>query len=168
MKASRPLRNSETQITDRDEIIKILDSCERCRIGFSDDGEPYMVPINYGYTYIDNVLTVFFHCASEGRKMDIIKKNPLVCFEVDYDTRLNPDDSPGKIAIKYESIVGVGTVQIVDDFHEKRRILGNMMKKFHRYNPFYHPTPLTDNRVHEVVILKLALDEFKAKRLLHI
>jgi len=165
---TREMRKKEGLVTSREEITTILDRCERCRLGFSEDGIPYVIPMNYGYTFDNDVLTLFFHGASEGRKIDIISKNPLVCFEVDCEYRLNPDDSPERHAVKWESIVGTGTIEYVTDFNEKRMILGNMMRKFRRYNPLYRPTPLTDDRVIHVTIFKLALDEFQAKRVQHI
>ena len=165
---TREMRMKDKQVTDRDEILEIINNCERCRLGFSDDGVPYVIPINFGFTYEDGALTLFFHCAAEGRKMDIIKKNPVVCFEMDCDYRLNPKENVDKNAIKYESVIGTGIIKIVEDHQEKRMILGNMIKKFRRYNPLYRPNPLTDDRVRGVVIMKLKAHEFKAKRLYHI
>jgi len=164
----REMRTKDCLITNKEEIQTILDHCERCRLGFSEDGVPYVIPMNYGYTFENDVLTLFFHGASEGRKIDIIRKNPLVCFEIDCDYRLNPDASPQRHAVKWESIVGTGTIEYVTDFNEKRMILGNMMRKFRRYNPLYRPNPLTDDRVIHVTIWKLVLDEFQAKRVKHI
>jgi nitroimidazol reductase NimA-like FMN-containing flavoprotein (pyridoxamine 5'-phosphate oxidase superfamily) len=162
------MRLKEKQVTDRAEILDIIKKCERCRLGFSEDGIPYVIPINYGFTFTDGVLTLFFHCAGEGRKIDVIKKNPLVCFEIDCHTRIDPGQNPDKFAIIYESLVGTGTMEFVNDFNEKRTILGNMIRKFRSFNPLYHPNPLTDNRVDEVTIMKLVLDEYKAKRAYHL
>ena len=168
MKEPRPMRKQECRITGREEIRNILETGAICRLGFCENGVPYVIPINYGYTYIDDVITLFFHCAGEGRKIDIIKKNPVVCFEVDCVERLNPNDNPERHSLKWESIIGSGMIEIVPDFDEKRMMLGNMMKVFRGYNPNYRPTPLTDIRVHEVTMLKLTLDEFQAKRVMHI
>ena len=75
MAEPRKMRKQWCRITSREEIRAILDSCERCRLAFSDDGASYVVPMNYGYTYIDDVLTLFFHSSVQGRKIDIIHKN---------------------------------------------------------------------------------------------
>jgi len=123
--------------------------------------------MNYGYTYENGVITLFFHSSGEGRKVEIIKQNPVVCFEIDYDTKLNPDDNPDRHAVMWESLIGTGTAQIVTNLDEKRRMLGNMMRKFRGYNPHYRPTPLTESRVIDVLMIKLVLDEFKAKRVFH-
>jgi len=155
------------QITDTEEIRAILENSGICRLGFSENGVPYVIPINYGYTYKDGVITLFFHSTRIGRKIDIMKENPLVCFEADYVIRIDPDKNPDRNAVIWESIVGTGTMQEVTDFDEKRLLLGNMMRVFKRYNPHYCPTPLTDSRVINIKVFKLVLDEFKAKRLYH-
>ena len=162
------MRTAEKEVKSHDEILEIINNCDRCRLGFSENGMPYIVPMNYGFTYSGGQLTLFFHCAGEGRKMDIIKQNPVVCFEMDCDYHLNPGEDNGGNKVKYESIIGTGTIRVVGDHNEKKKILGNMMKKFRRYNPLYRPNPLTDDRVRGVTVLKLKADEFKAKRLFHI
>jgi len=167
MTQTRKLRTGY-QITDREEIKSILDNAAICRLGFSEQGIPYVIPINYGYTYENDIITLFFHSGREGRKLEIIKTNPIVCFEADTVQRLNPEEDPGGNAIKWESIIGTGTIEDVTDFDEKKFMLGNMMKIFKKYNPYYKPNPLTDSRIINIKMLKLVLDEFKAKRLHHI
>jgi nitroimidazol reductase NimA-like FMN-containing flavoprotein (pyridoxamine 5'-phosphate oxidase superfamily) len=168
MKEPIPMQAQNCRITSREEIKSILDNSGICRLAFSDDGVPYVIPITYGYTYVGDVLTFFFHSSGVGRNIDIIKKNPTACLEIDCVYRLNPEDNPKRHAVKWESIIGSGTIEFVMDFYEKRMMLGNMMKTFRRYNPYYRPTPLTDIRVENVTMFKLTLDEFQAKRLHHI
>ena len=168
MTQTREMRLREKEITDPGEIRTILETCAICRLGFSEGGVPYVIPINYGYSYVDGVITVFFHCAGEGRKIDIIRQTPIACFEIDRVEREDPKSNPDKIAVKWESLIGTGTVQFVTDFHEKRKLLGKMMRVFLGYNPHYRPNPLTDDRVHGVTMFKIVLEEFKAKRVLHI
>jgi nitroimidazol reductase NimA-like FMN-containing flavoprotein (pyridoxamine 5'-phosphate oxidase superfamily) len=145
----------------------MLETCAVCRLGFSEGGVPYVIPINYGYTYADGVITVFFHCAGEGRKIDIMKQNPVVCFEIDRVERLDPAGSPENISLKWESLIGTGRAQFVEDSDEKKKLLGNMMRIYGGYNPNYRPEVLSDERVHGVTMFKIVLDEFKAKRILH-
>lgn len=45
------------------------------RLAMTDGLNPYIIPLNYGYTYEDGKLVIYFHCAKEGRKLDILKKN---------------------------------------------------------------------------------------------
>ena len=75
----------EREVTDINEIKEILDKSMIVHIGMVDDGEPYVVPMNYGYTLEAGVLCIYLHGATVGRKLDIMKKNPKVFFEMECD-----------------------------------------------------------------------------------
>ena len=77
------MRRKDREVTDRQEIIKIIENCQCCRIGFQDDGEVYIVPLNFGFEYDEERYVLYFHGAKEGRKIDLIAKNPFVGFEMD-------------------------------------------------------------------------------------
>ena len=77
------MRRKEREVTDIKEIREVLDSCKVCRLGIADEGGAYIVPLNYGYRLEDGVLTLYFHGAKEGKKLDLIRKNPEVGFEMD-------------------------------------------------------------------------------------
>lgn len=73
------MRKSDREITDRSAIDEIIRRCRACRLGLSDEGQPYVVPLNFGY----DGHALYFHGAMEGRKIDVIRKNSRVCFEFD-------------------------------------------------------------------------------------
>src|SRR5574340_183743 len=73
------MRKAEREITDQDRILAIMKEALVCRIGLSDEGIPYVVPMNFGLG--DGC--IYLHCASQGRKLDILRKNDKVCFEMD-------------------------------------------------------------------------------------
>lgn len=77
------MRKSQRAITDRDEMIKLLASCRTMRLAVNGDGFPYIVPLSYGFKYTDGKLKIYFHCAKEGRKTDLIGRDNRVCIEVD-------------------------------------------------------------------------------------
>ena len=70
----------EREVTDINEIKEILDKSMIVHIGMIDGDEPYVVPMNYGYTLEDGELCIYLHGATVGRKIDIIKKNPKLLF----------------------------------------------------------------------------------------
>ena len=70
------MRRSDREIADKSEIIRIIEKCDVCRLALSQNNAPYIVPMSFGYEYADNKLTIYFHCAKEGRKLDIIRENP--------------------------------------------------------------------------------------------
>ena len=118
----------EREVTDINEIKEILDKSMIVHIGMVDDGEPYVVPMNYGYTLEDGELCIYLHGATVGRKIDIINKNPKVFFEMECD--VTPFE--GKVACQYgttyASVMGKGTAVVLDDVNEKIDGLSKFMK----------------------------------------
>ena len=96
------MRKKENEITERSEIDEVINKCEICRLGLSDENKPYVVPMNFGYK--NNRL--YFHCAKEGRKLDIIRKNPEVCFEFDLVPEILKAEKACNWGIKYKSVIG--------------------------------------------------------------
>lgn len=118
----------ERQVTDIDEIIKILDKSKVAHIGMIDGDEPYVVPMNYGYIMDGEKLTVYLHGAKRGRKLDVMRKNPKVFFEAVCDIVPFEGEVACKYGITYASVMGRGTAHIVEDVEEKKRALSILMK----------------------------------------
>ena len=118
----------EREVTDINEIKEILDKSMIVHVGMVDDGEPYVVPMNYGYTLEDGELCIYLHGATIGRKIDIINKNPKVFFEMECD--VTPFE--GKVACQYgttyASVMGKGTAVVLDDVNDKIDGLSKFMK----------------------------------------
>ena len=118
----------ELEVTDMAKIVEILDKSKVIHLGLVDDGTPYIVPMNYGYTMEDGKLTIYLHGAPEGYKLDVIRKNPTCCFELECDV----EPFEGKVACQYGtsyySIIGRGKVEIVEDPAEKIKGMTVLMK----------------------------------------
>ena len=114
------LTRREREVTDINEIIKILDKAKVVRIGMVDDGEAYVVPMNYGYTMEEGKLTLWLHGALKGRKIDVLRKNPRVFFELDCDITPFEGDVACRYGITYASVMGRGTAVITEDVEEKK------------------------------------------------
>ena len=124
----RGITRREREVTDMNAILEILDKSMIVHIAMIDGDEPYLVPMNYGYTMEDGKLTLYVHGATEGRKIDVIKTNPKVFIEMDCD--IAPIE--GKLACQYgtsySSIMGTGTAVILEDPEEKMKALSILMK----------------------------------------
>ncbi len=118
----------ERQVTDIDEIIKILDESKVVHLGMVDGDEPYVVPMNYGYIMEDGKLTIYLHGAKRGRKLDLIRKNPKVFFEMCCDIEPFEGEVACKYGITYASVMGRGIAEIVEDVEEKKFALSALMK----------------------------------------
>jgi uncharacterized protein len=120
------MRRSDRQIHDAAAIEDILRRAAVCRLAMSVDGRPYVVPLCFGYR--ENVL--YFHCASEGAKLDIIRENDRVCFEVDIDCQFVRADEACGWSLKYRSVIGFGRAAIVDDPTARREALDVIMRHY--------------------------------------
>ena len=120
------MRRNDREITDRRDIDEIIKRCRVCHLAMCDDGQPYVVPLNFGY----DGRFLFFHTASEGRKIDIIKRNNRVGFELDILHDIVTSEQACKWGAKYESVMGSGTAEIVDDLEAKKEALEWIMRQY--------------------------------------
>jgi len=123
------MRRSEREITDIKEIENIIQSADVCRIAFADNNIPYIVTMNFGYSGSDSP-SLFFHCAAEGRKIDLIRKNNYVCFEIDTDHELYSGPVACDFGMKYRSVVGWGKIYILTNEQDKINGLDHIMSHY--------------------------------------
>lgn len=153
------MRRNDRLITDSAKIEQIIKKSDVCRIAMIDDDLPYMVTMNFGYKP-GNPAHLYFHCANEGRKLDIIKKNNTVCFQMDIDHELITADKACGYTMNFKSIVGYGQIKIVDSRKEKIEGLNYIMKQYTGKDSFDYP----DKMLAATTILKLEVDRITAKR----
>lgn len=105
------MRKAQREITDKNAVIAVLDSCQTIRLGLHDEKFPYVVPLSFGWEQIENRLFVYFHCAKEGKKIDLITKNNAVCLEADV---LNGYIGTGHgVTADYKSVIAYGHAEQV-------------------------------------------------------
>lgn len=120
------MRRKDKEVVDREFIDSVMSRSQVCRIGLCQDGVPYIVPMCFGY----DGESIYLHSAKEGRKIDFLKSNPAVCFEIDIDCELKPSDKPCSFSMKYRSVMGYGEVSFIEDEEDKRRALGIILKHY--------------------------------------
>lgn len=120
------MRRKDREVKNIDEIIEILQMCKTCHVAMVDDGKPYVVPLSYGYEVRGNKLTLYLHSAKEGRKIDILKKNNKVCFEISIEGEPIYAETPCNSGYYYSSIIGNGEVIFIENSNEKCNALSNM------------------------------------------
>lgn len=150
------MRRTEQEIINKTEIEDILNRATICRLGLSIDNVPYIVPLNYGYK--DNCL--FFHCAKEGKKLEIIRQNNNICFEIDIDSDIKKSDSPCKWSARYKSIIGFGKAYVIADKEEKLKGLDVIMSHYSNESTFEY----NEKSVENVLIIKVVIDEMTGKK----
>jgi len=114
------------EITDIDEIEGIIKKAICCRIGLVDNDEPYIVPVCFGYERS----ALYFHGALAGRKVELIRKNSKVCFEIDTDVEMVNVETLCDSVVKYRSVIGVGRAYILESDEEKSHGLNLIMRQY--------------------------------------
>lgn len=120
------LRRDDREITDRAAIEAILHRAGVGRLGLAVDGQPYVVPLNY--VYYNGAL--YFHCADEGRKIEMLKANPRVCFEVDEHYGTVRSNKPVPHSSHYASVIVFGQARVLSDLHLKFEVLQALLDKY--------------------------------------
>ncbi|MEG0547113.1 MAG: pyridoxamine 5'-phosphate oxidase family protein [Oscillospiraceae bacterium] len=118
----------EREVTDFNEKIKIIEKCNILRMAMVDNGKPYIVPLNFGYVVDGEKLELYFHTAKKGMKMDILALNPNVCFEMDCEHKLLADEIACKNTFLFESVLGNGYIEFIENPSEKVNGLNILMK----------------------------------------
>ena len=152
------LTRREREVTDINKVLEILDKSKVVRIGLVDGDEAYVVPMNYGYTYENEKLTLYLHGARRGKKIDLMQKNPKVFFEMDCDIVPFEGEVACKYGITYSSIMGKGKATILENPEEKMQALTYLMKT--QTNKDFE---FTEQRVSVGAVIRIDVTEFTAK-----
>ena len=118
----------DRQVTDENQIRHILDTAKVLHLGLAVNDEPYVVPMNYGYTMEEGRLTLYLHSAVRGKKLDMLRANPNVFFELDCDLKPFDGVKPCQYGLSYSSIMGRGEAVLVEDAEEKMKAMTVLMK----------------------------------------
>lgn len=122
------MRRKEREITDQDRIRAFVETEQIIRIAFYDDGDIYIVPVNYGFLY-DGSYTFYFHGAKSGRKYELAQKEPKVGFEIDGNYLLLEGENACDYSAAFQSIIGIGRLSTVEDTEEKVKGLHAIMRQ---------------------------------------
>jgi nitroimidazol reductase NimA-like FMN-containing flavoprotein (pyridoxamine 5'-phosphate oxidase superfamily) len=120
------MRRKDKEIPDKKDIEEIIKNATVCRIGLSAEREPYVFPVNYGY----HEGNLYFHSAQQGQKIEMMRKNPLVCFQMDTDVEIVPAEKACDWSVKYRSVIGFGKAEFLHSFEEKKCALKTIMSQY--------------------------------------
>ncbi|WP_101774087.1 pyridoxamine 5'-phosphate oxidase family protein [Peptostreptococcus faecalis] len=153
------MRRMDREVVSKERIRDVVENCNCCRLGFNDNGEIYIVPLNFGYKFDGEGYTFYFHGAKEGRKIDLIKKCPNVGFEMDTNYELEKSDFPCAYSAKYQSIIGNGMVKIVEEHSEKVEGLKLIMKQ----NTKNYDWQFDEKMIKKIMVFKLEVNNLSCK-----
>jgi uncharacterized protein len=154
------MRRKDKEITNRKDIDDIINKAIVCRIGLidKDNDIPYIIPVNFGY----DGKSLYIHTAKTGRKIDLIKKNNIVCFEIDIDTEIIHKKEISRCSSAYKSVIGYGKAYIIEDEQEKKTALDYLMNHYSEEAP----TQRYDyqNCINEVGIIRIDIESISGKQ----
>lgn len=121
------MRRKDREVTNRADIQAILQQCRVARIAFQDEEAPYIVPMNFGYEWRGGTLILYFHCALEGKKLELMKHCPKVGVEMDCGHQLVGEGKACSYGFLFQSITGWGVAELAETVEEKQHGLKRLM-----------------------------------------
>lgn len=153
------MRRKDREVTCPERIEEIIKSSSCCRVGFSDNGEIYIVPLSFGYERANDRYTLYFHGATEGRKMELAKKSPRVGFEMDCGGTIAPASQACKFSASFQSVIGNGIICSVTSLSEKTHGLSLIMEHYTGATEWDFPEKMLD----AMAVLKLEVESLSCK-----
>lgn len=122
------MRRRDREITDINRIADILMRGQAMSLAFA--GEPYVIPINYGFTLEDGRFSLYIHGATAGKKIDRMLADPRVAFTVYIDNRVYGEGDEGcNYTSSFDSICGEGIARMLSG-EEKKRAFSAIMAHY--------------------------------------
>ena len=149
------MRRSEREVKDPSQIEEIMAQAMVCRLALSDGESPYLVPLNFGLG--DGCL--YLHSALQGKKIDLIRKNPRVCFELEAYVEVLPAPKICDWSVRYATVIGTGRAALLEDAAEKIQGMNAITR---HYSPAPHE--FTAEEVAKVAVIKVMIESLSGKK----
>lgn len=151
-------RHPDRAITDPAEITRIVMGEKFLTLALCAENQPYLVTLSHAFDAERNCF--YFHCAPTGRKLDLIRSNPLVYGQVLEDCGY----VPGECEHKYRTVQFDGTAEFVAEPEEKLRALRLLIERL-------EPTPepvkarlLKPERLTGVAVIRVIVTGWSGKQ----
>ena len=157
------MRRKDREVKERDEILAIVNRGRICHLAMCADGEPYVIPMLYGYA--DDCL--YFHCAEVGKKLDILRKNNRVCFEITNspETIIENMGQPCDWGIPFESVIGFGNVELIEtDGDAKKAAYDVLVTKLAPPGYTHTNGNYEEKKIKGTFIIKVRIESMTGKR----
>ena len=151
------VRRRDKEITDEALMKSVLKSAEYVTLAFSRDNQPYLVSLSHSYDEARNC--IFFHCATDGKKLYYIRSNNLIWGQA----LLDYGYSQGECTHLYASVHFSGKVKLLEKLEEKRQAMGCLIRKLDK-NPEALMTSLSPERLNRVIIGRIDIAYMSGKK----
>ncbi len=149
------MNRKEREIKELSLIEEIFKKAKVLRLGLCENNNPYIVPLNFGYK--DN--HIYLHSSKKGMKIDILKKNNKVAFEVDFDYALIESHRACGFSMDYESVIGFGRAFFIEDTNQKKEALDIIMAHY-SLNKFEYEL----DELEKVSLIRIDIDSMTGKK----
>ena len=149
------MRRREKEIVLVSEIEAVIRRALVCRLGLSDNGMPYVVPLCFGY----RDRTVYVHSAKDGRKIDILRKNPNVCVAFEADTEIIEAENACDWGMAFKCVIGFGTASFLEDEEGKENALEAIMAHYSN-KPFRFP----EKAIRSTAVIRIDISSMTGKQ----
>lgn len=146
-----PVRRKDREITDRAELEAIIRADKLMHIALVDGELPFLVPVFYAF----DGAALYFHSAQAGRKMEILKRNNNVCFEISTDHGFIESDEACDFEARHRTVIGMGKAVFVEDGAEKIKALDLIVAHFSDKKFVYPQSNLDRTAVIRIDIVSL-------------
>jgi len=153
------MRRKDREISDIKEILEIVKKCDVCRVAFHAGKYPYIIPMNFGIVQREGTIKLYFHGAKAGTKLELIKENADVAFEMDCSHNVILGEIACDSTMEYESVCGNGIMRIVSE-DEKAAALSALMQQYQSDKNH----DFSDKDMKAVEVFELTVDEIHGKR----
>jgi len=149
------MRRKEREITDRAEMDDILASSNVMYLGLADQNIPFVVPVFFAY----DGTAIYFHSASAGSKIEILKRNPKACFVVSTDQGVIESDKACDFEAKHRTVIGVGKAHFVEEESAKIKVLDKIVALFTSMK-FDYPR----SNLRATTVVRIEIESLKGKK----
>ena len=152
------MRRKDREVENPEEIYDILQRCDTVKIAMQGDVYPYIVPVSFGTEVVEGKVVIYFHCAQQGAKLDLLRANPHVC--VEGEIFIQTEKTAHGITARYESIIGFGECTFVTEPDE---IIHGMKLLTEHYGYEEYPLERCAGLNH-LLVGKIVLNEIYGKK----
>ena len=150
------MRRKDRLIENRTDIDAIIAGSDVLRIALSENDEPYLVPLSFGY----DGEAIYFHTAVKGKKIDYFEANNRVCFEFEHGVKLMPDDdTPCEWSFSFQSVIGYGRISEMLTDEEKINGLNYIIQQYSDRG-----WDFSDARLDNLRVWKIEIEEISGKQ----
>ncbi len=149
------MRRKDREITDRAEIDEIVRSAKVMHLALADNNIPFLVPVFYAY----DGTALYFHSARVGTKIEIMKRNNNVCFEISVEHGVIESDMACDFEAKHRTVIGFGKAAFVEDEVEKIKALDMIVAQFSNKRFEYPKTNLNS-----AAVIRIDIESIKGKK----